>query len=239
MLGAIMKRLLTILLLFPLLAFPKASLYISLHSCNIENFGTTNKISIYKNGVFLYEKSDSSNILSFVHLTNLDTGLYQIHYQNIFHKEVYSSKLIPADSSYFLEICLDKFGDIDKSFHGLIDSISDTEPLVILVNSVGCYGNAKSELKIEKTKGKIFAYYTKTLKTKGEKKSRIYKAKELTESDINQIRQFEYELNLISNSNTICSYREYYKIESGAIKKSYFDSTCKWTGIWKLVKFIF
>jgi len=235
-----MKRITVILLLLPSLVFSKARLWVTIENCKEHSFaGIPENIQVFKNGVYASELTDSLKGKSFVMLENIDTGNYRFHYSNTFHYEVQENINISESKIYMINLCLDKFNNVDKSFRSLIDSADSNHPLVIKVNTISDYGSTTSELKIVKVKEKIIAYYKKNLKSKDKPASNVYKTKLLNPSDILLIRQFEHELTLITKSNMMCSAREYYSLQLGEIHRSFFDPTCEWQGIWNLLKKIF
>jgi len=237
-----MKKLLILLTLVPLLSFSKSTLILNIHSCNkepINSFGPTRILKVLKEGKLIFPVSDSGFYSGYIWIKDLDIGVYHIQYQNLFHKEVCDSIQISENRIYNMEICVDKFNKYDTYFQGLIDSISELQPL--LINTLTYHINkVESELRIVKIDNQLLALLKQKFKIKGKKKPDVSKSVILSENMINKIRQFEYELDIVTRiDNVICNGATNYTIQLGQTKKIRTDPTCEWDGIYNLIKDLF
>jgi hypothetical protein len=238
----LMKKLLVILILSPVLSFSKSTIILNIRSCNkgpINSFGTTRILKVLKEGNLIFPLSDSGFYSGYIWIKDLDTGLYRIQYQNLFHKEVCDSIQISENRLYKLDICVDKFNKYNTPFQGLIDTVSELQPL--LINTLTYHVNkVESELRIVKINNQVVAHLKQKFKIKGEKRPDVSKSVILSEGMINKIRQFEYELDIVSRiDNVICNGATNYSIQLGQTKKILRDTTCEWDGIYNLIKDLF
>jgi len=238
----LMKKLLVILILSPVLSFSKSTLILNIYSCNeepVNSFGPTRILKVLKEGKLIFPLSDSGFYSGYVWIRDLDTGVYHIQSQNLFHIDVCDSIKISENRLYKLDICVDKFNKYDKFFHGMIDSISETKPLVIKATTFHI-NKVQSELKIVKKNGQLIAYLKQKFKIKGERWPDVSKSVILSERMVDKIRQFEYELYIVDKiDNIICNGRTYYSIQLSETQKKLLDPTCEWYGIYNLKKELF
>ncbi len=233
-----MKKLLIILTLIPFYSFSRSTLILDIRSCKDNLFGPTTILKVLKEGKLIYHLSDSAFYSGHIWLKDLDTGLYHIQYRNLFYKDIYDSIQISEARIYKFDICVDRFNNHPKSYHGLVDSILDSHTLIIKATSVHT-NQVKTEFRIVQKKGKCMAYLKQKFYIKGEKRPDISKSVILAEAMIDKIRQFEYELDIVAKVEVISSGRTYYSIQLGQAKKKYLVSTGEWAGIYGLIKNIF
>lgn len=234
-----MRILILALIFLPLISFSKSYLLLDIHSCKDNSFGPTRELKVFKNDKLIYPLFDSTFFVGGILIKDLDTGLYKIKYQNRFYKDVWDSVRISEYRFYTMDICVDKFNKHDNSFQGLIDSVLELQPL--LINTLTYHVNkVESELRIVKINNQIVAHLKQKFKMKGEKRSDVSKSVLLSASMINRIRQFEYELEIVSKiDNVICNGSTNYSLQLGQTKKIFRDPTCDWNGIYDLIRDIF
>jgi len=240
-----MKFILTILLI-PSLAFSKSSLFVNVENCTTHGFGGLAKnLKIFRDGVYISELTDSLKNKTFAIFRNIDPGIYQFKYLNQYDFEVQESITVKDNQSYTIDICVNKLGDFDKTFKGLIDSISPSTPFIIVIKSGGCFATAETKLKIVKREDEYFISYSNKVFSKGKLVQKTTHYRQIGGDQISSIRNFEYELNLINYANThshikhICTSSSGYYLTLGSIKRKIIDSSCSWEGIGKVVNEIF
>ena len=229
----------------PSLAFAKPYLFFSLKNCNDDSFVPPQNIEVYINGIYQTNLTDSLKGKTFAILKNLDTGNYKFYYHNEFYIKFEKSIRISEDEAYQIELCADYLGEMDKSFYGLIDSISSSEPLFIKVYTGGCFSTSESELVIFKKGRKYFAQYSTKIKNDTKIIKQTYISKQIKRKAILLIRNLEFELNRIDYYNKKSSIKivstgtRIYELRVGNKFKEITVSLSSWGGINKLADKIF
>ncbi len=165
----------------------KASLTLMLSSCKTDSIKSFYSVNIYKDGTYFKTIELNANNNYDTTIIDLSFGVYNFVFTNIFSQQVIDTIKIFKDSSYSKYFCSDNFLNIDRTFRGYIDSLSDKEFFSIEFESSGCYHSDLKKIKILKVGNDYFAtiYPTKDLmngKTERRKKRTVILNKEKFEA---------------------------------------------------------
>jgi len=234
------------ILLIPSLAFSSSHLVVNIEDCNTHSYGgIVSNLRVFKNGVYISELTDSLKNKTFKIFNNIEPGIYQFRYLNTYDLEVQESITIEDHKDYRIDICVNKLGELDSSFNGLVDSITPSKPLNIIVKSGGCFAISQTKLTISLKQGQYYINYSNKVSSKGKIVKQTTQFRQIGVDQISLIRNFEQELNLIDSINKnsqlkhICTSFSVYELTLGSIKKKINDSTCSWGGIWKFTNKMF
>lgn len=200
----------------------KPELIIKIKDCrDTKNLAFLSELKIEKNGtdfITLNPRFEKRQILK-----NLELGTYRLIYNTIFNKEEAFTINITENKIYNFTICINYIDYSKETYKPIIDRLMENESYIIHFSSQGCFHSTKSKLTIQKTND----IYTITWDDQ---------LKELSQDDIEALRQFEFELNYMTYGD--CTTIDTYIIEYKGEKKQFDDGGCRWNGYlnlkWKI-----
>ncbi len=207
------------------------------HGTNISN------IEVFKDGVFLYSVEPFATKDYKVTLDSLGKGSYRFRYSNIFYQKLDETLEIKENKTYTIQLCVERFGERNQDFKGLIDSVTANTPLIIQDHFYGCFRNQKSKLTIYLKDKKYFAtlirYQDNYEKSRGYKKRTTL----LTTDKIKQIREFEEELPFATqqapNNMIFPNEGDNFTFKIGNVERKLTWSRDGWVGYYELVEHLF
>jgi hypothetical protein len=152
---------------------------------------------------------------------DLDTGTYFISYTSLLGKKAQIKVEMSSYGFYSNEICIDDIDSSKDSFIPTIDRLKNGQNYIIGISSLGCFSDKADSIIISRKKNEFFATH------KGNKKK-------LTIPDIDMIRTFEIELNIIRNGH--CTTSDSYQIIYKKQERIILDGSCGWNGGYRLLR---
>jgi predicted DNA binding protein len=206
----------------------KASLRIEIKNCRqsqIKRYPSLkDSLLVVKNDI-PFQKLDGLNSLHT--LSDLDTGLYTIHYTSIYGKEEKTSIHITTFKPYNITVWADSLDYTKETYIPIIDQLHDNDFYTIIMASDGCFSAAHDTLTIRKIKDKYRAIWKSNIP------KFISHSFNLTPKQIETIRKFELELNYMNNEDD-CTTIDTYTINYQATTKTIVDGSCSWRGYYLL-----
>lgn len=208
--------LLLLLLLSQLNALAQIDILLKLESTKGRDIRYTNlEFELYKEDSLIFSGT-------FVpEFKNINPGTYTIQFLNIFQiKEsiTFNTDTLTNDT---ITIYIDRVDYNTIKIKSYIDLIRDHKSLKIHKQSIGCFHFTNDEIVIKKEGAYFVLYYD------------VYK-KKLSENDMEFIRDFEKELQILPQSS--CTTHNSYTISIGRKKIKINDETCEWYGFYYLKK---
>lgn len=149
-------------------------------------------------------------------------GSYTIAYKNIFDQEVMQEVSVTGAEVDTIILHLDYVDYSRETFLPIIDRLQEGDSYTVNFKSVGCEHDNKAKLMIEKRQGVIRA-------RKGDR------ATELTPGQIESIRRFEVQSNLLPEGGG-CTTTDYYTFSFKGENRVVTDGGCDWRGFQVLNK---
>jgi hypothetical protein len=219
---------LTLTLFFVFLSFftqakEKAELVINIADCrDAKNFAFLLELRILKNGKefkILKPQNENKQVLK-----NLGFGVYTLVYKTMFEKEESLRVEIIENKRYSTNICTNYIDYSKDKYKPFINQLQENESYTILILSQGCFHSNQDTLTIKRNND-IFIFTWGT------------KSKKLSQSDIEKVRNFEIELNYMTNLG--CTTVDTYFIKYNESTKKISDGSCSWNGNYFLKKQLF
>lgn len=208
--------LLLLLLLSQLNALAQIDILLKLESTKGRDIRYTNlEFELYKEDSLIFSGTFVSEF------KNVNPGTYTILFLNIFQiKEsiTFNTDTLTNDT---ITIYIDRVDYNTIKIKSYIDLIRDHKSLKIHKQSIGCFHFTNDEIVIKKEGAYFVLYYD------------VYK-KKLSENDMEFIRDFEKELQILPQSS--CTTHNSYTISIGRKKIKINDETCEWYGLYYLKK---
>lgn len=160
-----------------------------------------------------------------VEVSELYYGDYEIIYKSIFNKYEKINFRITDHKQKVVTLCIDKIDYKKNNNILLLDEMKYGEILSLSFESQGCFHNTKEEIRLKKTQNNMILFYDQDVI-------------ELSDKQYKLIREFEIELK--SNHNGLCSSKDEYNLynkQSGEIFTMK-DQSCSWNGFWNLIKLL-
>lgn len=120
-----------------------------------------------------------------------------------------------------------------------IDSLKLGQDYFINVQSNGCFHKSNLSLVISKETNGYFASFKMKGNIENKKINTTFKKTQLTDYQINSVRNFERQLISVSASHFICTTVDVYTLSIDKLSKIYTVNKCDWQGIGKLVEVLF
>ena len=153
----------------------------------------------------------------------LEFGKYKAKFTNTYGQIINTELLINQKE---ITLCTDEF--IATNNHSLLDSLSSSDRMSIQFKSRGCFHWSNEKLEISNINNSFYATYWIDDKKEAEIK--------MTQSDINNFREFEAQLREIGNGAGGCTTLDYYSILYN--EKEVFttiDDSCDWSGFTRII----
>jgi len=222
---------------------PKATVILQSRNCHYEHGTNISNIEVFKNGEFLYSVEPFATKGYKVTMDSLERGNYRFRYSNIFYQKIDETLEIKENKTYTIQLCVERFGERNQDFQGLIDSVTPNTPLIIQDHFYGCFRNQKSKLTIYLKDNKYYAtlirYQDSYKKSRGFKKQTIA----LTADKIRRIREFEEELPFATQPAPMDmmfpNEGDNFKFKLGEVQRKLTLSRAGWVGYYELVEHLF
>lgn len=201
----------------------KAELTINISDCrNAKEFAYLSELRILKNGkVFKILKPQHENKQV---LKGLDFGTYVLVYKSLFNKEENLKVKITESKKYSARLCLNYIDYSKETSKPIIDQLQETDFYTIVISSQGCFHSTKDTLMIKRSKDAYTINWGAKYKT-------------LSPTEIVKIRNFEIELNYMTEAG--CTTTDSYIISYNGKSKLINDGSCNWHGDYYLKKQLF
>jgi len=197
---------------------------VSFGVCNERTYGLEWKFKLFKGNSLIGEYSTKHWLKNTITITDLDISEYTIEYTDLFRKTKKRSIGIDGDKSLNVHICLDEL-NTSTIKDSLVQKISERQPLQISFTSNGCFHSRSNSIIVKKTSGIYSAEYYVESKNKRKRIGSI----ELSESQLDSLRNFEKEFYVIDN-NAGCTTHDTYQLKIGSTLRTANDGSCSWNG---------
>lgn len=191
-----------------------AELNINIIDCREENkFAYLSELQILKNGnefKTLNPQHQSQQVLK-----NLEFGTYTLVYKSLFNKEERLNVQITESKTYSTKVCINYMDYSKETYEPIIDRLQNKESYSIIISSQGCFHSSQDTIIIKRNNNAYTINWGTNFKT-------------LSTTDLENIRQFEFELNYMTYRG--CTTTDTYVIDYGGTSKQISDGSCRWNG---------
>lgn len=152
---------------------------------------------------------------------NLEKGNYTIIYESMFAKVIEMPFNVEEYKKYEVDLCTNIIDYSKEAFKPRISQLKNNEAFTINFYSQGCFHSDEKVLTISRKRKKYLLEYEGNLK-------------QLSKEEIKMIEHFEIELTYATKGG--CTTSETYHIQFKNKDDYYHDGTCKWNGLYYLMK---
>lgn len=177
--------------LAPDLALSRSTLELSLWFTGFSSADSIFQVKLFKEDLLVrdmifYRQGKSDTVID-----NLDTGVYQIEFRNVFHRQILREVKLTKDTLYREYLEIDAFNPDKDTFGGFIEMLKDKERFTLTYMSIGCFHAEEQDIVISRLGDRYTAkIYPEHKGFKKQKKGKPI-IKVLTKEDIFQFKIFE------------------------------------------------